>query len=153
MCAEYKHDLPVQFLQTLSNTAPSVFDTVYTLDIRRIADAVILITGDASGGIAIFKSSLQPIKFALQHRFQAHTTGQNVHALHLHPGQSLFVSTSVRSNDLSNEPADVKVWNIQDITSPRLVKCIPHPHRVCCAKYSESGLIATGCNDGILPCV
>ena len=56
-----------------------------------------------------------------------------------------------------------KVWNFNihllqinenDINTtaavPHLIKCLPHPDVVRCAKYSKSGLILTACDDNVL---
>lgn len=104
--------------------------------------AAILITGLTTGDIFIYRtplSSTQPIKFDLLQCNQAHTTP--VLAIHIHRTKSLFVSAS---------DGNVKIWNIADPSLPSLIKSIEHPGIVNSAKYSTSGLLLTGCFDGVL---
>jgi len=140
MCAQHKHmKLRVKHTQTLADT-----NDVVCFDVRSITDATaVLITGHTNGAVGIYQfplSHTQPLKFILQHRFQCHNI--IIDALHIHRSEFRLVTAGADT--------DVKVWDIKDVTTPRLIKCIPHPCPVWCCVYSESGLIATGCNDGTL---
>jgi len=140
MCAVHKGRLSLKRIQTLPHT-----DALTCLDMRSSKDstAVILITGLENGDVRVYKSPLshtQRLHFTLQHRFHPHSG--YVYDVNLHPHKALFISAS--------EDADLKVWNIKDVTAPRLIKRIPHPAAVYCCKYSRSSLIATGCADRVL---
>jgi len=140
----------VTHVQTLTVTLES---KVFAIDIRIIKDinAVILITGLNNGDIIIYKAPLSlhtgthtRMHFTAQHQFKAgqvHAGHVPIYALHMHYHKTLFITASMYT---------LKVWNFTHITAPRLMKIIRHKPRMNCAKYSQSGLIATGCNDFIL---
>jgi len=136
---EYKHAHPSQ---TLAHPAK-----VDVLDMRicpRDHRHALLITGDYDGQVYIYKTALAQLKgirFILLNRFCAHTW--TVSALHFHFSKPVFVSASVDE--------DMKIWSFKDGMSPlRLVKCIPQLSIVCCVKFSSAGLLAVGCENGML---
>jgi len=106
----------------------------------------LLITGDLLGHVCIYKTSLphlKRIRFILLKRFHAHSW--IVSALHFHFSKPVFVSGS--------GDEDVKIWSYQhqDVRSTlRLVQCIPQLSIVCCTKFSATGLLAVGCENGML---
>jgi len=106
--------------------------------------AAILLTGSYGGYVSIYRtplSHIHPVQFELLKCFSAHPCAVN--ALSMHPTKPMFVS--------AGDDTAVKIWNINDITSPVVIKCIMHSDRVICAKYSqESNLLLTGCDDGML---
>jgi len=129
MSVQHKH-VTSKRVQTLSHASD-----VYCLDMRLSDDriTVTLITGLWNGDVQIYESTLshtQRLNFTLQCRFTAYAN-----ALHIHRHRPLFITAS---------DDDVKVWEFKDITAPHLIKTIHHPKYVYCAKYSNSGLIATG---------
>jgi len=110
-------------------------------------NCALLIIGETNGCIALYNTPLSRshvhrlhVKFTLCKRFQAHD--KYVKDLHFHHRKALFVSAS--------DDNRVKVWNYKQISTPRLIKCLPHPEYVGKVKYSESGLLLTVCDDNIL---
>jgi len=135
--AAHKH--VVKTVQTLS-----VSRRVYGVDMRPTEDmtAAILVTA-IHCDVGIFRTPLsgtQPIKFELLKRFRAHTSC--IYALHLHPTKRMFVSAGAGLK--------VKIWSLQKMKAPLLVDDIKHPASVFSARYSHSGLLLTGCDDGVL---
>jgi len=142
MSAKRTHKLPVRHIQALLHAQKK---RVKCLDMCALEDmkSVVLIIGYANGDASIYKTSLsrtQHLNFTLQHRWHAHN--MDVAALHIHHNALRFVSGSYDT--------DVKVWNIEDITTPRLIKRLAHPNLHFSATYSPSGRIVTGCIDGVL---
>jgi len=124
-------------IQTLSHS-----HHVCGVDIRPSEDmtSAILVIGLDNGDVAIYRTPLsrtQLVEFQLLKCLHAHTNCVN--ALHLHAVKPLFVSAS---NDYK-----VKIWDIREMTTPILVKCIVHPSFVFSAKYSLSALLLVGCSD------
>jgi len=106
-------------------------------------NCVVLIVGQNYGSISIYSSPLShthPLHFTLRTSFNAHTNGR-IKGLHLHYYNPLFVSHYNR---------DVKVWSFKQIAAPCLVQCLPQPNWVRSALYSESGLLLTAHNNGMI---
>jgi len=153
MSAKHTHTPSIRHIQTLSHTC---FDVIFSVvDIRicstddeglhsvHSAHSVVLIVGGIHGSISVYNAALshkaQGLQFTLRNGFQAHANCIN--GLHFHHHKRLFVSNSAGQV--------VKVWSFNDITTPRLIQCLPHPHSIRSAKYSQSGLILT-CGDNLL---
>jgi len=148
-----EHKVTLQPISLSDSLTRSLCSDVYALDMRLLctngdtstACTVLLIIGYMNGTIGLFQTSVSshsehmPIRFCVKARFTAHTRG--VTDLHFHRSKLLLVSAS----DL-----DVKIWSVTNMTTVRLMKHILHPEDVWCAIYSISGLIATGCSDGVL---
>jgi len=136
----------VQHVQTLSHA-----HDVCTIDMRtnECNTAVILIAGQRNGDVSLYTAPIscqkqrqqqQRVQFTLRKQWHAHTCC--VTCLHLHYSKPVFVSTS--------SDKTVKVQSIQDVTTPRLIKNLPHPEVCWCVKYSRSGLLLTCCDDGVI---
>ena len=137
----HAHTPSVRHMQTLSHAS-----AVVALDMRMCSDkekklnCVVLICADCDGCISVHLSHTQRLNFTLRKRFHAHTA--QINDLHFHRHKRLFVSASWDKA--------VKVWSFIDITTPTLIQCLPHPSWVCNAKYSQSGLLLTSCEDDVL---
>jgi len=164
MSAKHTHTLSsirhIREHQTLPHSG-----IVSSLDIRtlNVTDSnkhshisLVLITAKTEGTISVYVTSslsvtqlhtqqqqhtlTQRLQFTRQKGFQAHS--DSIDGLHFHHHKPLFASASADRS--------VKVWNFQDITTPRLIKCLPHPSVVWDARYSKSGLLLIGCFDEML---
>jgi len=140
MSAQHKHS--ITHLYTLSQS-----HSVNSMDMRATDDmsAAIVVIGLDDGHVRIFKTPLshtKPIQFQLLKQFQAHT--DCINALHMHATKPLFATGSDDHN--------VKIWSAlrKKSTDPLLIKCIEHADYVTSVRYSPSGLLLTGCNDGVL---
>jgi len=165
--AETKLKLPpllsLKYAQTLSHSY-----RVRSLDIRvcaikdmnmnstttasaAAAAAAILIVGLCNGEVIIYNallststtttsSTTQCIQFTLLKCLRAHNDVTT--SLHFHRSRLLFASASL--------DADVKVWSLNNMKRPRLIKRLWHVSPVCCVRYSQSGNLLTGCLHGWL---
>jgi len=106
--------------------------------------AAILLVGMMYGHVSVYRAPLsrtKPLEFHLLKIFRPHK--YMVTALHMNATKPLFVSVSKDSS--------LKVWSLREMpSSPMLVKCIEHPKLIGSVKYSQDGLLLTGCNDGMI---
>jgi len=135
---KYKHTIKHEL--TLSHSVD-----VCCVDIRPTEDitAAILLVGLENGDVHIYRtpfSHTQPLQFRIFKRFHAHQ--YCVFTILMHPTKPLFLTVS--NNCI------LKIWRFAEVADPLLVKRIEHPDYVNCAKYTPSGLLVTGCADGVL---
>jgi len=144
MSAKHAHTvtLSVRHIQTLSHSYH-----VCVVDMRiwfnKEFNSAVLITAGIQGSIVVYSSPLshaQSLQFTLRKRFQAHSNV--ILCVHFHYSKPLFVSSGYDNK--------VNVWNLKDITTPRLIQCLPHSQRVWSTKYSQSGLLLTASYAGVL---
>jgi len=144
MSANHTHTPTVRHLQTLSHTC-EVSALAIRLCSNKLLTSILLIAGGFDGSVSVYKSpvsSAQCLHFTLQTRVQH--SAEFIHFVHFHRCKPLFISAAYESKSM------VKVWNYTDLANPRLIKSLPHPKLVLSAKYSESGLLLTGCDDGVI---
>jgi len=136
--AEEKYS--IKHVQTLSHA-----HDVLGMDMRPTEDmtAAILITGLFNGDVCIYRTPLsytKPIHFQLLKRFHPHNDW--VSAISIHPTKPLFITSSVDHK--------TKIWDLKEAAVPVLIKNIEQPDSVQSARYSPSGMLLTGCGDGVL---
>jgi len=115
--------------------------------------AAILVTGLRNGSVCIYRTVLahaQPIRFDQINKFRAHK--RDVRALCIHPTKDVLVSSTIYPDYHGVHGVKIKIWSIQELTSPHLIKQIAHTGGVSFAKYSPSGALLTGGSVGYTEC-
>jgi len=113
---------------------------VYVIDDVR---TVLLIVGVQIGVINVYRAPLSQLRcfFHCVQKFRAYTHW--IYGVHFHRRMRRFVSVATDKF--------VKIWSLQDMSSaPQLVKRLQFPSVINCAKYSETGLLLTGAENGVL---